>query len=60
MTTERYCFSCGDHVRCREESLAVPGTARTMLKLFCPKCGKELGAVYDAELRIEKTPGVAR
>ena len=55
MATERYCSTCGDHVRCREETVNVTDSVRTRLRLSCPNCGKELGAVYDAELRLERT-----
>lgn len=55
MPNERYCSHCGDHVRCREETVHVPDSVRTRLRLSCPNCGKELGAVYDAELRMDPT-----
>jgi len=55
MPTERYCYSCGKHVKCREEAHTVAGSTHSRRTLFCPDCGKELGAVYDQELEIKRT-----
>jgi hypothetical protein len=55
MVQERYCSACGKHVQCRQERRALPDSAGSSLRLFCPKCGKLLGSVYNEELQIERT-----
>ena len=57
---DRYCSDCGKHVNARTEPVSIPESTHSMMRLFCPECGTELGAVYDEELRIEKTFPVSR
>ncbi|MFQ5382462.1 MAG: hypothetical protein ACE5EF_12705 [Dehalococcoidia bacterium] len=55
MAIDRFCHACGKRVRPKRTRQDVPGSNHTRHNLLCPLCGKELGAVYDDELRIDKT-----
>jgi predicted RNA-binding Zn-ribbon protein involved in translation (DUF1610 family) len=55
MVHQRYCGSCGQEVRCTEERHQIVDTPKSMIRLLCPRCGRQLASVYDDELAISKT-----
>lgn len=55
MAHKRYCHQCGAEVTCKEERRPIAGTHKSMLRLSCPKCGRQLADIYDDQLAITKT-----
>lgn len=55
MAHKRYCYRCGAEVTCKEERRSIAGTPKSMLRLSCPKCGRQLADIYDDELAITRT-----
>ena len=47
MSHTKYCYRCGEEVRCSEDRLDIPGSHKTKLHLSCPNCDRVLASLVD-------------
>ena len=58
MGDTRYCARCGADVVPSRQQLPIPGSAKSVVHLDCPQCGRRLGSRYDEELEVAPVRGV--
>lgn len=52
MAHMKFCYRCGEDVRCREERQAIPDSHKTKLRLTCPNCDHMLATLVDSEREL--------